>query len=266
MKPYRIILFSILFSLLLCPTPGFTYSRDTHEVLNEEAVNTSVLVTENYLNSQLGFSKGIKEEISGESDTKTVEKWIKDGGRTEDEPRLRCKNHFHNPLKSWNEAGLSDGLSGRSSIIWAQNTNQSPGGRWSWQDAREYYYLALTSATKEERDQNFADMFRALGQVMHLIEDSSVPLHSRDDGHVLYNYEKWVKGADLDSFLANPLFFNEDILNEPPNSLAPIPIARIVDTDIYDGTNPGVGVGSMIGLSEYANMNFLSKYIKNLEV
>ena len=126
MKPYRLFLFITLF-LLIFSIPGFTYSKKTHKRLNEEAVNTSVLVTENYLNSQLGFSKGIKEEISGESDTKTVEKWIRDGGKTEDKP-IRFKNHFHNPLEEdWNKAGLWRIF--KSSILWAQDINQDPKGK-----------------------------------------------------------------------------------------------------------------------------------------
>ena len=253
MKPYRLPLFITLF-LLILSIPGFPYSKDTHKKLNEKAVNISVLVTENYLNSQLGFSEGIEEKINGGK----VWEWIRDGGAQEDES-FRYKNHFHNPLEeNWKKAGLSDVFSGTSSIIWAQDVNQE----WSWKNARDYYHLALTSETKEERDQHFADMFRALGQVMHLIEDSSVPAHSRNDTHVLYNYEDWVAAQEpglFNTFLANPLFFDEEILDRTPNSLAPIPIARIVDTDKYTGANPGVGTGNAIGLSEYANINFLSK-------
>ncbi|MCE5273566.1 MAG: hypothetical protein LLG43_00345, partial [Deltaproteobacteria bacterium] len=45
----------------------------------------------------------------------------------------------------------------------------------------------------------------------------------------------------------------------PPHSDAPIPIARIVDTDRYVGTNPSITMGQPIGLAEYANDNFFSK-------
>ncbi len=70
MKPYRIILFSILFSLLLYSTPGFTYSKDTHEVLNKKALEISNAV--NYLEEDLGFSEGIEEVIN----KKKVRQWI----------------------------------------------------------------------------------------------------------------------------------------------------------------------------------------------
>ncbi len=237
MKTSRIILFSVLLSLLLFAKAGFPYSKGTHEVLNEKALTISIV--DSYLKNNLAFPDGIEEKISGESGTKTVNYWIRGGGRTEDDS-FRYKNHFHNPLEeNWNEAGLSDIFSGDSSIVWAQDINQE----WSWKNARNYYYLALTNATKEERDQNFANLFRALGQVMHLIEDSSVPAHSRNDTHLLYNYEKYLKAlqesrkpsdvALFNSFLDDPIVFDEEILDRTPNSLAPIPIARIVDTDKY---------------------------------
>jgi hypothetical protein len=41
--------------------------------------------------------------------------------------------------------------------------------------------------------------------------------------------------------------------------LAPIAIARLVDTDRYIGTNPGVTTAPLIGLAEYTNANFFSE-------
>ncbi len=47
--------------------------------------------------------------------------------------------------------------------------------KWSWNDARDYYFKALTSQTKAERDEYWGKTFRALGQVMHLIQDWPIP-------------------------------------------------------------------------------------------
>ncbi|HPE45877.1 MAG TPA: hypothetical protein PK380_08410 [Deltaproteobacteria bacterium] len=44
----------------------------------------------------------------------------------------------------------------------------------------------------------------------------------------------------------------------PPNTHAPVPVARIVDTDRYDGTNPDVTMTSPTGLAEYTNANYFS--------
>jgi hypothetical protein len=44
----------------------------------------------------------------------------------------------------------------------------------------------------------------------------------------------------------------------PFGTEAPVPIARLFDTNQYDGTNPQVTTQNNIGLSEYTNANFLS--------
>ena len=122
-----------------------------------------------------------------------------------------------------------------------------------------------------------ADTFRALGQVMHLVQDASVPAHTRGDSHVYYDvhgkevgkyhYEVWVnslKYDDLSNLLCDPsavpLGFDTSILNITSEPSAPIPIANIFDTNKYDGSNPGVAIGTSIGLTEYTNANFFSEH------
>jgi hypothetical protein len=173
--------------------------KDTHYSLNGTIVNQSVL--DRYLQSNLGFSKGIKEVIKG----KRVEVWFQEGGPSEDEPLvLRARNHFHNPLKPWDQSGLTDfgsldsiGFTPMSSILWAQDQSDRRwidfGGDWSWKKARSYFYTALTgldsggnviAADKTQRDAYFAKTFQAVGQIMHLVQDASVPAHVRNDGHI----------------------------------------------------------------------------------
>ncbi|MEM2936475.1 MAG: hypothetical protein QW231_04780 [Candidatus Bathyarchaeia archaeon] len=53
--------------------------------------------------------------------------------------------------------------------------------------------------------------------------------------------------------------FDESILQLAPHPLARVPIARIVDTDLYEGTNPDETASRGIGLAEYSNANFLSE-------
>jgi hypothetical protein len=43
------------------------------------------------------------------------------------------------------------------------------------------------------------------------------------------------------------------------NPLAPIAIARLIDTDRYSGSNPAVTTEALIGLAEYTNANFFSE-------
>ena len=122
----------------------------------------------------------------------------------------RAHNHFHDPLKNWSDSGLSNiilnkiyhdeyGRDSVSSIIWGLNPGQqdfqmNTTGDWSWGKAKENYYIYLTgrdlngdlaAENEDKRIAHFADCFRALGQVMHLLEDMSVPLHTRNDAHIL---------------------------------------------------------------------------------
>ena len=78
-------------------------------------------------------------------------------------------------------------FSGMSAIDWAmQPLNSQSCGCYSWNDVREYYYRALTSPDKRTREINFAETFRGLGQLMHLVQDMSVPDHVRNSSHILW--------------------------------------------------------------------------------
>ena len=267
---YRAILFVFIFFVVFSSI-SFALSPETHENINEfVAKNTlDVFLMDAYLQNQLGFENGVYEEIKGNywvpfiRTTKPVWKWIKIGGRYEDKPPwvipyLRSVNHFHDPLTEEGFSGFFFGLllSGDSSVVWAQKPLgvQKPGGHYSWQDARDYFYNALTLTNKTDRDDNFAKTFRAMGQLMHLVEDVSVPAHVRNDGH-LVGYEEWV-GKNINISTISPIFFDKSIFDRPISGL---PIANIFDTNQYSGTNPNVTIGSYIGLSEFTNSNFFSE-------
>ena len=125
-------------------------------------------------------------------------------------------------------------------------------GNYSWYDVRDYYYKALTLPTKTEKDTYFAQTFRGLGQVMHLVQDASVPAHSRDDAHLFYNYEKFAELFAKEKGIPTPSssdFFTGTINNS----------ASLIDTNQYNGGNPTITTGNNVGLSEYANANFFSE-------
>lgn len=280
--------------LLLWISHGFTLEKATHEQINQRIAERTIygFSLNNYLINALGFGAGIEEFLYGYSEnfrkyvTQEVWRWSREGGKVEDEPdgrlrmvvnRGRSNNHFHNPLvPSWSMAGLDayiGGLhyTGESSVVWAQNPNQVPGGRWSWHDARKYFYQALTATSKTERESQFANVFRALGQLSHLIQDASVPAHVRNDIHIGFHYEKWLENirqknpGTFNSYISSPISFDPSILSGIPDYWAPIPIARIFDTDKYDGNNPNVtvpypiGIFDPVGITEYTNANFFSE-------
>jgi hypothetical protein len=270
---------SILWIVLLMSSPAaFCLEKPTHEAINEKIALGSFngFSLDTYLKNNLGFIDGTIEEVNGQK----VFEWLKLGGKKEDEPMYtRSLNHFHNPLKEpWSSAGLKG--TSKSSILWAHDQGLAgflTGGDFAWKNVREYFYIALTGKdfsgtwiaySQAEKEIYYGATFRGIGQVMHLVEDASVPAHTRDDAHVVgYHYEKAVdklRRIDHPIFLnavANPITFNPSILSLPPNPLAPIPIAKIFDTDQYISAapDPNVTVGSAIGLSEYANANFVSE-------
>ena len=58
-------------------------------------------------------------------------------------------------------------------------------------EAGEYYHRSLTLPAKADRDAQLALTFRALGQVIHLIQDAAQPQHTRNDAHFPFSpYEQ----------------------------------------------------------------------------
>jgi hypothetical protein len=98
-------------------------------------------------------------------------------------------------------------------------------------------------------------MFRALGQVVHLIQDASVPEHVRNDQHLIsavpvlgsFEYEPWVLGH------INPLNFSAAAFSFPANFL----LRNFWDTDTY--VDSSLEQGPFIGLAEYTSYNFFSE-------
>ncbi|MBW2065746.1 MAG: hypothetical protein JRJ03_12570 [Deltaproteobacteria bacterium] len=296
--------FIIAFSYLLykCPQETVAYDGPVHMEINKHAINESNL--DDFLKNGLGFSTGIKQIINKQE----IRWWIEQGGEAEDYGKkgkddyltTRAFNHFHDPLKDWDNAGLHNDLNVLytlfyrrlpvSALIWGLNpgeqnfeeNKQYPdlqrrgASDWSWGKARDYYYYqALTSQTQDERDQNFADCFRSLGQVMHLIQDMSVPLHTRNDVHVFPNryftrwpreftYETYVSKEYMKKYFKNllPISPNSRLLEVPavildPNYTDLVPVSGLFDRNAYNDTGP-IPPSSILGLAEYSNANFLT--------
>jgi len=249
----------------------FALEKDTHKVINEyvatKVINNFSL--DLYLKNQLGYKNGIEEIFFVGNNGMEVKKWVRDGGKYEDEPLyIRSFNHYHDPLQPWYIAGYDKTF--KSSLIWAQDQGGIGslfGGDWSWKKARASFYKGLTSITKTEKEKNLADTFRALGQIMHLVQDASVPAHVRNDAHLYveilglkkgYHYEVWVNN-NRDRLNLNPSNFDKSIFNIIPEATAPVRIANIFDTNKYDGNNLNIAMGDNIGLTEYSNANFFSE-------
>lgn len=278
----NIMLLAVI-SALLIPINSFCWNEEvTHNIITQSTVDRSTFNEQIRL---LGFS-GPKDNIQGEGKTLSIEKWFIEGTKLEDAGNAaqaligyaRYLNHFHNPLKDWSNAGLTDVSSGESLLLWAQDgttQNSKLGGDWSWHKVRDYYYSALIATTDTNRQEYFARTFRGVGQQMHLIQDTSVPAHVRNDSHaqdamgwkqpgnLSLRLETWAKGNtgkiqdSTNKFAASPGSYYPTVsLNIPISGKAPI--TQLVDADVYTGTNPTASL--VQGLAEYTNANFASEY------
>jgi len=289
MKRKTIIIIALLLSVLpFLNKPALAWkASETHRLLARYAADNSVLSKSkgDYLKI-LGFDSGLDEDLEWGEETKTVKEWLADGAEFEDNSdwltlvlygQGRYSNHFHDPLKSWESAGLDDWLSGyhltgESSLLWAQDREKQAyftEGDWTWQRIRESYYSALISEQKTLIDEYLAQTFRGLGHQMHLIQDCAVPYHVRNDAH----FEK-ISGWKRRNVAGTSLFENWAADNTPiitPFASNPVlpavqfdishdglsPISQLIDTDQYDGTNPTADLTQ--GLAEYTNANFFSE-------
>jgi hypothetical protein len=161
------IVIIVLFFLSLNTPSAYSLEVSTHETINEristETFNEFSL--DNHLRNNLGFIDGIREKLVNGQPAWI---WISDGGRLEEKPPgtipyLRSVNHYHDPTREQGFSGFFNGrlLSGYSLVEWAQMLigAQSPGGHYSWNDARDYFYRALTSVNNEREKETLQRLF-----------------------------------------------------------------------------------------------------------
>jgi hypothetical protein len=290
------VLFGVMTSSTFVPQ-SFALDTPTHRQINEYVARADLdeFSLDLYLRDQLGVSQGIGYEVRGVIDhfssSQTVSEWLGLGGVREDSPwyytNTRSRHHYHNPLNDEGFSGIGGTgfLSGESVITWSQRPaqTQNPDGYYSWNDVRGYFYEALTASDQVTRESNFAETFRGLGQLMHLVQDMSVPEHTRDDGHYLgavhlaTHYEQWVSNIrnvridpeegilSVSSVVITPFPFDFSKLSNPSPfaPIAPVPVANLFDMNRYlpgasDLPDVSVTKSNSIGLSEYTNANFLS--------
>ncbi|MDO8477522.1 MAG: hypothetical protein Q7W02_15240 [Candidatus Rokubacteria bacterium] len=274
----------ILAVLTTADIPGaVAFKLETHVSINDRAAVISG--TGAYLKDELGLKDGLGKTFRRKpDDERTGFRWIQFGGRAEDlydesewfGAAYRSKNHFHNPIvASWADSGLRTlsiclpfVISGESSPRWAQNADQGQSGQAAWADARKAYFEALTLGAMVDRDDGWTRTLQVLGQQMHLVADLVVPAHTRNDIHcpVSDRFEAWAlrNKPRVDSILSatlqpvDPSIFS---INVPvDDQVAKVPIARLMDTDRYDGTNPTDTMRLTVGLAEYTNANFFSDH------
>jgi len=245
--------------------------QDTHPKITDSAIENSNI--NSYLINSLNYKDGIKTTFPSNSQT-TIKILLQKGSIAEDSPNCRASNHFHNPLKPWNSSAMSDEplwldvvcLGWKpwySNIVWATG-QQSPTGPvisrnkqdMGWDNARNYFYSALTSASASDRETNFTKTFQAVGQVMHLLQDMAVPAHVRNDfrSHLTFNK---VTSMNPIRWYGNPFEF---YVKDHPEMISSASIIspsfsnpRLPDFWDTDGQSAG-----SLGLAEITNAGFFS--------
>jgi hypothetical protein len=191
---------------LAAPT-ALAYETPTHARMSQEAARMSVLPARLKdiapdqklfsLDSQLADGGSylfglISFQLQG-----SVSAWISHGAIEEDAfccPALRFTNHFYNPLNGQGYSYL--GVTGRPSLAWGTEPTDIPGQDYSFRDARRYLYDGITASTERQRKGNLTNMFRSMGQVIHLLQDLGQPQHTRNDSHATGSrYEQYTNLA-----------------------------------------------------------------------
>ncbi len=200
----------------------------------------------------------------------------------------RSLNHFYDPLDQVYSKGLSDSppdrriVAGTNSFAWSSISNcvgyNFPGvtwfdfGKnvdtsniWSWQNARGYEWLGLTATNQSDRQTNLLAMFRAVGQVMHLLEDTSQPQHVRNEQH-LDQFTKRIN-TPWRSPIEDYGHDNVNELNYGDGSMLDwrgagfTKLEDFWDRQLYNGhaaaLNNAEDGGAQLGLAEWCNGNFL---------
>jgi hypothetical protein len=251
---------------------GFAFDLDAHRSLSAAAVDASDL--DRYLREELAQMQGVlspftRSGILGLFTTRrSVRDWIAQGSVAEDSPSTRVIHHFHDPTRTWDQAGLRPpfieqiGQVGQSSVLWSQNRDQIVGGQHAWQDARAAFLQALTLGTEAERQAAFSATFENLGHPLHHVQDAASPAHTRNDSHLPWDPDGFHDWAEIPSrrgpaLALPPVRFEPAILLAAPNPLAPIPVARLLDTERLRSSGQQLE-GTDIGLAEYSNANFFS--------
>ncbi len=119
----------------------------------------------------------------------TIQRLVACGAMFEDAPGMRSLNHFFDPSHEGRSLTVA-GLSWQTSPDWALQDNiddRDPKQRYSYWQAREYFYGALTtkgmSSAQGGRDELWGKTFQTLGQIVHHLQDMAQPQHVRNDAH-----------------------------------------------------------------------------------
>lgn len=208
---FRAFLLGFAFAALVTShtRPGTAYELITHAQISQHAFDVSTGVA-TYLDDVGisptavfdGAAAALSTKFADFDNTGTPRDWLAAGAIREDDFKtdalaslFRCPqplnppsdisrvlNHFFDVQRGGR--GLTVGtVQGIPAPDWA--LPKEPGGpnKFSFRDARVYQFKSVTEPQETDREKNAALLFRALGQVIHLVQDMAQPQHTRNDPH-----------------------------------------------------------------------------------
>jgi len=240
-------------------------NTESHKDITEFASKSlTKLSLDRYIRDKFGHEDGMDTEVVGDA----LGEHLRNGSELEDakEPpnEYRAKNHFHDPTKPFEQAGLdnpnlfTDGT-GQSAILWGESSRENV---WNLEDFYRYLYNSFTVVSAEGREESLALAFRNAGHLLHLLQDMSVPAHVRNDllvDHTMKGVLDWPPvGSMIEGFLQeNPGFINAVPGNRIPSFEN---FSDYFDTQYYRTHQSQPVSGTIVGLAEYTNSNFFAEY------
>lgn len=205
-------------------------------------------------------------------------------------PPDRPLNHFYDPANDrpleilFSERGQKapNWATGSTDAFTTPNTEDiNRRNHFTIFDAREAYWRALTGRNKagvvvadtdDKRKAYWATTFRALGDIVHLVEDMAQPQHTRNDAHSgacskIFGagaiageesiYEKYIENRARGAIRKNALGVDEPY---PTLNYAGYPIPEFDDYASYFSTRHLDGVDPLArrGLADFSNREFFS--------
>ena len=241
---------------------SYAYKEKTHEELSENAVIISNISIDPSLLTNLGLQPyNSDQEFINPSDPAGVKISLRSlfrNGASYEDKFPRSLNHFYNPISDSGLPIVGPLPAGNTSPDWAledtgEATHVLAGDQeFSYKEAMGYFYLALTSSTKEERDLNWGKTFQTLGQVIHHVQDMAQPDHARNDAH-------------LD--VVDPSWYEEFTDNEKgkgyfsslmTGNTYPIPVFGTA-REFWTTRDNDSDVTLRRGLADFTNRNFVTK-------
>jgi hypothetical protein len=269
---------------------SFGHEQIVHEAITANAIESAQINSPAYA----GFINAVSSDATlfAATNSMVFGSFDEDFASAEDKVGgNRSYNHFYDPLDATYSKGLSDippdirGIVGTNSFAWATisnclgvnfkshvfalGDNIGTSNTWSWQNARYFEWRGLTATNQLERQTNLLAMFRAVGQVMHLLEDTSQPQHVRNEQHVFPSTNWWVRYLDpwispIEEYGKMHVFQlyygNGTMLNWRGADITKL--EDFWDRHLYSPGNATIlqnaeSGGTQLGLAEWCNGNFL---------